>query len=285
MTKESENAGIVSGVIQEHEGARFAGFAPDSDMGALFSQAWIKENSRTYQAGLRGETHSRYGEFLTGSVGFSQAMKETLFSTRFSRGYKAPSVYQLFAPEFMGVPVGNSDLEPETSRSFEASLQRKTDRYLIGSIYFRNDLRNLIQYADGFQNRGGYRVEGVEHKSEFLGEMGKASLSHTIQDFSYEEEKVLRRPQHFTQFQGAYFFSETYEAYGKVRWFGARKDEDSGNVTKLNPYEVVDLGVRANWGATEMNLQLQNILDREYEDIYGFSVQPRSFFTSFIQKF
>ena len=50
------------------------------------------------------------------------------------------------------------------------------------------------------------------------------------------------------------------------------------DTTKLNGYEVFDLGFKYVFTDLDLGLQILNILNREYEELYGYSIMPRSLF-------
>jgi outer membrane cobalamin receptor len=76
------------------------------------------------------------------------------------------------------------------------------------------------------------------------------------------------------------------ELFIKGRWFDSRKDQDfSQNTVKLSSFETIDLGGVYRKDRQELSLQLINIFDRDFEELYGFSVMPRSVFGAWSLKF
>src|SRR5690606_4592785 len=96
-----------------------------------------------------------------------------------------------------------------------------------------------------------------------------------------EDTPVLRRPYNMAQAGVSYFPIETLELNMTGRWFSARKDFQG----KLNGYEVLDAGIRKSWDKDDASVQVKNILNREYEELYGFSVLPRSVFANYTHRF
>jgi outer membrane cobalamin receptor len=106
-------------------------------------------------------------------------------------------------------------------------------------------------------------------------------MNFTHQNFREEESPVLRRPYNSASGNLSYFPSETIEVYFLGRWYSSRKDINA----KLNGFEVFDLGMRKKWSRDELTIQLKNIFDREYEELYGFSVLGQSVFTGYEHRF
>jgi hypothetical protein len=79
-----------------------------------------------------------------------------------------------------------------------------------------------------------------------------------------------------------WFVQDSIELYVKGRWFSARKDQDfNGKTVKLNSFETFDVGGVYRWKKNELSLQVINVLNRDFEELYGFSVMPRSLFGSY----
>ena len=277
------NIGVLAGVASEHEEAKAIRMDRSFDLHSSFLQTSFSQGKFRIHGGARAEKHSRYGSFYTGSTGVGY--KEV--SLQYSRGYKAPSLYQLYGPDSFGAPVGNPDLVPETNHSWEASWMKKGEIYSGGITLFQNRLANQFTYSftEGYLNQQRFISEGVELSVRAKLMAWELSSSFTHQNFKNEESVVLRRPYNSAIVSASFFPVETVELNSMMRWFSSRKDFGTTGITKLNGYEVVDLGLRKVWERDDIGLQIKNILNREYEDLFGFSVMPRSLFAHYGHKF
>lgn len=280
---EKGDFGLISGASTDHETAKARNMDEDLDLHSLFLQSAYKLDRLKFQAGGRVDKHSRYGSFYTGSagVGFDD------FSIQYSQGYKAPSLYQLFGPDSFGFPVANPDLVPETNHSWEANWKKKGDDFLSQISIFQNRLSNLITYSmnRGYLNQDRFIAEGVEVSGKYDYRAFQFFGSFTHQNFRKEREPILRRPNNSSQLGVSYFPQETLEFNVTGRWFSARKDFDETGVKKLHGYEVFDLAIRKVWEKDDVSFQLKNVLNREYEDLFGFSVMPRALFFQYGHNF
>ncbi len=267
--------GVISGLASERESARARGLDRSFELHSGFVQSSFRTGRFRFHSGGRVERHSRYGTFRTGAVGVGWSR----FSLQYSQGYKAPSVYQLFAPPQGGQPIGNPALRPETNHSLEASWKMSAEALDLGVSLFRNRLTNLFTYisGQGYINQQRFIAEGVEVSGKVRTEWAEVSSSFTHQQFKDAEAEVLRRPYNILHAGVSVFPEETLELNVSGRWFSSRRDFDG----RLNPYEVVDVGVRKNWDRHDLSLQIRNVLNREYEELYGFSVLPRSLFMGY----
>lgn len=272
--------GLISGISFDKESASTKTLDRSFDLFSAFFQTAFEKNDFKFHAGVRADKHSKYDSFFTGSVG--AGFKD--FTLQYSQGYKAPTLYQLYGPDSFGSPVGNPDLVPETNHYLEASWSRKNEVWEGEISLFQNRLSNLFtfEFGKGYFNQQRFIAEGIELSGKVSEGKFDYFASFTHQNFREEEATVLRRPYNFAQLGVSYFPQETLELNVSGRWFDSRKDV--GNV-KLNPYEVVDLALRKSWEKDDVSVQLLNILNREYEEIFGFSVLPRSLFVNYGHRF
>lgn len=269
---------VIAGIGTERENAKVKNFDRSLDLHSGFIQTAWKKNEFKLHAGGRVDKHSRYGTFHTGAGGI--AYKELSF--QYSQGYKAPSLYQLYGPDSFGSPVGNPDLLPETNHYTELAWKRERESYETTISLFQNRLSNLFtfEFGRGYFNQQRFIAEGVELSGKIKTTQFELAGSFTHQQFRDEDTPVLRRPYNMAHAGVSWFPVDTLELNINSRWFSSRRDFDA----KLNPYEVIDLGVRKSWARDDLSLQLRNVLNREYEDLYGFSVLPRSVFVTFTHR-
>jgi vitamin B12 transporter len=263
-------------------------FKRQNDLGALFLQERLNLDKWLIEMGARAEEHQRYNGFVAfeGTVRY-QLDEVWQFYTKGARGYKTPSLYQLYAPPLFGSPLGNSQLVPEKNLSIEAGMMWKRE-HQIDLIVFQQDFQDLITYSlEGYQNRGNLRVRGIEMSGltqEYS--WGQIQASNSILDFSDYSQTPLRRP--------PYLMSASWiKAWGdfttelNARAIGGRKDVDlAGDNARLVAYETLNASVRWSPNDKEQwSFSLGNITDREYEDVWGYSVAPLNFQLQYLNRF
>src|SRR5690606_19528975 len=97
--------GFLTGISADKETASTRTLDRSLELFSAFFQTAFEKNDFKFHAGVRADKHSRYDSFFTGSVG--AGFKN--FALQYSRGYKAPTLYQLYGPDSFGSPVGNSE--------------------------------------------------------------------------------------------------------------------------------------------------------------------------------
>jgi len=122
----------------------------------------------TMDLGLRFD-ESRFDRgFLSPRAALIYQRSEWTYKFLYGRGFRDPSVYQLFYSDGLSA-VGNASLRPETSDTVEVDVERKLGKRmnLQASAYgYRmRDFLAVVFLADGleqYQNTGTVHAEGVE---------------------------------------------------------------------------------------------------------------------------
>jgi vitamin B12 transporter len=238
-------------------------------------------------AGLRLDSHSRTGTVLTWRLapafvieGIGMKWKGTI-----GTAFKAPSLYQLFAPETSWGPVGNEALLPEEALGWDAGLEQSLARgaVLLGLSWFQSDFRNLIDYdyAQGYVNIGRARSRGLEFSADARIREGLTlRLAYTrLQALDRDGGKpLLRRPKDKISASVQWSPGAGWEAGLTSVYTGPRPDMDYGGWTPqavtLAPYVLLDayLSFAAGPGL-EIFGRWENIGNVRYETVFGYGTQ------------
>jgi vitamin B12 transporter len=170
----------------------------------IYVQDQIRLSGRfSATAGIRMNHSPSFGTVFTyrAAPAFYIPETETKLKASFGTGYKAPSLYQLYAPGTFWGPIGNLDLRPEESTGWDIGLEQffLTGKLLLGVTYFQNRFKNLIQfdYSLGYTNIGLSRATGTEWEmkariNSFLLFRSGYTRTQTLDHQTGEE--LLRRP-------------------------------------------------------------------------------------------
>ncbi|MBN1142608.1 MAG: TonB-dependent receptor [Deltaproteobacteria bacterium] len=239
--------------------------------------------------GMRLDDHESFGSHATWKIAAAYVLPQTQtrFSASFGTGFKAPSLYQLYADS--SYVQGNVDLDPEQSRGWEARLEQPflERRLVLNATYFRNDFKDLItteldtaSWRYAFVNINEARTRGFELEALFQPRPElefSASYTRTEAENLDSGEDLVRRPRHKFALQARYRFLETAGAELELCYVGKRKDtfyneatSESGPV-KLDPYTLVNLAL--HWDLTpHLRLfgRVENLLDEDYVEVWGY---------------
>jgi vitamin B12 transporter len=278
----------LAGVGAEQEWIGLSNFSAQNDLFHLFLLQKNRWEDWQLIYGGRIEHHQRFGDFHAWEIGLSRTFASPLEAFfKCTRGYKNPSLYQLYGPPVSGNPVGNINLKPELNHSCELGLEWK-ERYEWSVVLFQQTFENLIQYTNvGYKNQGDLKINGVEtliRTPEMW--LGQWQWQATYLDFSEYQSRPLRRAPFTHQVSWIYhwkhFSSETV-----LRTAGRRSDLDNNSTAvRLASYEVLDWILRFSPDSSQQwTFKLANVTDRWYEEVWGYNVMPRSVNLSWNKQF
>ena len=269
---------------------------------AVFAQAqtdvgrpWV------VSAGVRLDDNSQFGTFVTWRAGAAWRLgAATRLRAWAGAGFKEPTFVETYAT---GFAVGNPDLVPEQSLSWEAGLERVVarGRITLSAAYFDQRFQDLVEYdftqTPNFVNVAAARARGLELGAAGTLAPGLALEAHyTYLDARVTEggsdpsfadgERLLRRPGH----SGGASLELRRPARGAVslrlRFVGERDDLDfsifpAPRVT-LSPYTRTDITaeydvVRERPGRPGLTLQarIDNLFDDHSREVANFPVPGR----------
>ncbi|MBI5967505.1 MAG: TonB-dependent receptor, partial [Deltaproteobacteria bacterium] len=159
------------------------------------------------------------------------------------------------------------------------------DRLTFGATYFRNDFEDLIDFdwAKGYVNIAKAKAEGVEMFASVRPiEDLTIGASYTYTDTEDKEtgKRLLRRPRHKGSLNLNYRFLNKGNANLDVIYVGKRDDwtpyPERGEV---GDYTLVNLAVSYDISKNiRVFGRIENLFDREYEDVWGYGTPRFSLF-------
>ncbi len=234
--------------------------------------------------GIRVDNHSLSGTAVTYRLAPAWVVGRTGLKIKATvgTGFKAPSLYQLYAPPTAWGPIGNKALEPEESTGWDAGAEQDLvgGRLRLGATWFRNRFRNLITFdtAIGYVNVGRARTEGVELTAEALPSNGftcRASYTHMSSKDLGTGLDLPRRPKDKLSAELDMSVGKALDLGFRLNLVGRRIDTDFTSwpsaLISLPAYALLDATISWTTGrGVELFLRLDNILDRRYEMVYGY---------------
>ncbi len=241
--------------------------------------------------GIRIDDHSRFGTETTYRIAPAYIIKETGTKIKgtFGTGFKAPSLYQLFAPPTLWGPIGNKNLNPEKSKGWDFGIEQDLfkERLFLGATLFRNDFKDLIQFDTlrGYINVSKAKTEGIEFSANIKPiEDLNIKMNYTRMDTENKitKQDLLRKPKNKLSLDINYDFFKKGNINLGIIYVGKRKDMDPTTFTrrvKLDGYTVVNLATSFKLND---NLQIfgriENLFDKDYEEVKGYGTPGISIF-------
>ncbi|MBM4033194.1 MAG: TonB-dependent receptor [Planctomycetes bacterium] len=238
--------------------------------------------------GARYDDHERFGSKWTYRAAPTYIIKETgtRLKASYGTGFKAPSLFQLYAPFF-----GNPNLQPEESKGWDLGAEQQ----LLGGLltldatYFRNKFKNLIDYS--FVTSSYFNVGEAEAKGVELGATVRpcdnlfirASYTHTDTEDKATGQKLLRRPEHKAALEANYRLLKRTNLNLSAAYVGRRKDIDArgwpATRVTLDDYLLVNLAVSHDINDNvQVFGRIENLLDAHYHEVTGYGALGIGFF-------
>jgi vitamin B12 transporter len=250
--------------------------------------------------GIRLDDNQTFGQAWTPAFSSAYLFKEagTKLKASYAKGFKAPSLNELFFPPAFGCPAfGNPDLGPEKSWEFNAGVEQEMigDRVKLAGTYFHREVKDLIEGrpipGDPFGcfrafNVGRARFDGVEWNLavkllSFLGLNG----NYTYLDWDTADGTLPRRPRHRGSVSLNYR-QEGLEMNLIANVIGRRDDFSATKFTsiKMPGYTRFDLAGSYRLPAAlplvkslSLFAKIENLFNRSYEEADGFRARPFNF--------
>ncbi len=282
----------------------YFGYMAVSDMPKVFSREgdlylenrFNLSDRLTSTQGVRVNHHSRAGTQATYRIDGSYLfVTGTKIRALVATGFRAPTLYQLFAPADAFFSGGNPNLEPEKSQSYEYGL----DQYLFGEkaivsvTYFHTVYRNLIDalynpntwVTDSYTNIGKAQVHGLEGSLK-LKPLEALTLVcgltyQKTKDFQYDQE-LPRRPERKFFIEGYWQATDKLSFDVRLRYNGPMSDNKSNpawglDTYKVKEYTVVDMVTNYDINKNfSVYAKIDNLMNKHYENVRGYGTVPFS---------
>lgn len=270
--------------------------ASDTEFGGFTNQ------DQTFQTlGLAGEVQADFGDLIltasarhddndglfddatTWRIGGAYTLNDTRFRASAGTGVKAPTFTELFG-FFPGSFIGNPDLKPEESTSWEVGLDHDFGQVQTSLTYFEAELEdeiftNFIGFSstpanrEGASERSGVEASAVWRVTDSLSVKGAVSNISSNSDDGSDEVRV-------PEWTGSVALNWQSEQLEGLRagiaadYVGEQKDRDFGTFTTVTLDPYVLLSATAEVPVNErlsITLRGENLLDETVTDVFGFN--------------
>jgi len=252
------------------------------------------ENGLGLELGGRFNNHSVYGNNFTYSINPFFVVNDYIkFFATASSSFKNPALYQLYSP------YGNLELKPENATTVDVGWQffGKSKSNFLRMVYFNRQYTDLISFLstnqppygqyinlseqsnDGLEVDGNLSCKKISLSANYTFLDGKVSDDLTLN--SKEINAFLRRPNHNLNLTLAYSFSSKLKGSVSVQHLSKRNDLYYNRDTFANQAIILDgfMQIHTNWNyklndAMGVFLNIQNLTNKKFTEIYGYSSRP-----------
>ncbi len=237
-----------------------------------------KIESLIFEAGLRTERFQGFEEELVYKTSLGYRLGEFTIKGSFATGFKAPSLYQTF-----NTFAPSNKISHEESQSGEVGVLYVTPETIFELTLFEINYDNYIDYdltLNRYVNRGDFLQRGMEinleHDFKYWG--FKSSYTYLRSKNILTGESLIRRPKNKISFSADGSLSQSIKLASQFDYIGKR---DEVNNQLLPSYWTVGLVLSKDIANFKVKMALNNILDREYEEVLNFPAMGRNYLLSF----
>lgn len=215
--------------------------------------------------------NNNYGDHDSYEAVFSRSFQflDSEMEASFVKSLKEPSLFQIYDPYY-----GNEAVKPAEIYSYNLTFSAFTKQSIFS--FYRKEVKNDIVFvANKYDNLGNVRYQGFEFDQKITLTPAwsfKLSYSFVNMENLSSQDFLLERPKHrlnlkmMNKLSDKIYLSSTYSYTGS-----------SYNNGELPAYALVDMGIdyfiQKNM---KTYLKINNLLDKDYEQIKGYSTMPRT---------
>ncbi|WP_371194123.1 TonB-dependent receptor plug domain-containing protein [Glaciecola sp. SC05] len=230
-------------------------------------------NADSYRVGANYQIFDSLRAFIS----YAKAVKNPTFTERF--GF------------FPGTFLGNANLKPESSDSFELGIDASWQDYQMQLSWYRAELENeilgfvfdtetgLFTAQNGASNS---QREGVEVEFSKAIKNWQWAVSYGYLDASEADAPELRRARHSGSAWIAHNINQQHKIYVQADYTGSRNDRffppfpSPSQIVSLDNYWLFSVNYRYQYNSNvQLSLRLSNAFNRSFEDVVGFSGESR----------
>ena len=255
----------------------------------------------TWLLSARYDDNSDFDSALSGRLSLAYRFSSsTLVRANLGTGRKAPTFIERFG-FFPSQFIGDPDLKPEKSNSFDLGI----DQLLLDNaveiqlaVYYQNledEINGFVfdpdtfmftaENIDGDSIRKGIEAAATFNLTENLSFGGSYTYTDSTQnDRSGNDVRELRRPRHSGNLNASYRFLDERATLRVVADYGGTSTDiffppfpAPSEIVSLDSFWLLDLTASYNINRnTNIFVRALNLLDEDYEQVYGYRTPGRS---------
>lgn len=270
-----------------------AGAEPKNETYALAGDYQYLSGPITVTASLRQDFNDLFQDATTWRVGAGYAFEGWSGRLRgsYGVGVKNPTLIELFGFFPASRFTGNPDLQPESARGLNIGYTQDIAGIRLSIDYFRSELEDEITtiFNPDFTStavnlttdstREGVEIEADWHVSDTVSLRG----AMTFLDSKENDTPEIRRPDFTASAAAEWQASDTLSLTVTLDHTGSQTDLDFGGfpaaTVDLDGYTLLGLNSVYHVNDTiSLTLRGENLLDEDYQDIFGYASQGRTIF-------
>ena len=251
-------------------------FAPEDDREIFYSyvqDVWAINEELELTAGLRYDNYSDFGNTWNPRLALVwQPNEKVTAKFLYGEAFQAPNYQQLYAETSRSLP--NSNLEPETSRTFDVGFTyTPSTQLLLGMNMFYLELENIITKAPGksqFQNGEDHWVSGIELEARWqISPSLSFSGNYTVREQDDSGFEQINQPEQDAYLRLDWNFKPEWNWNVQANWVDDM-ERSSGRDTSYDNYLIADTTLRYSASdELEFAASIRNLFDEDAREYIG----------------
>ena len=252
-------------------------------------------NSFFSSVGVRYDNHEKFGSQLTYRIAPAYFFEQTgtKIKATLGTGFKAPSIYYFYDPVY-----GNINLKPVQvlGGMWELNNIFGINKLSLGLTYFNNSFKNLFALDENLKtiNINKAKINGLEFYSSINTiDNLRIKINYTYTNSKDESVNLLdsglpllRRPKNKVTLNLNYNILKNLNSDLEILYVGNRYDKNFSKYPaeriKLKSYTLVNIAATFRLiDMLKLYGRIENLLDTQYEEIYGFGTAGLSGYLGF----
>lgn len=260
-----------------------------------------------YEVDMKSEGGKESDEHTSPRVGAAYLLTDWLkLRANYGEAFRMPTARQLACDMNMWSVhyVGNPDLKPEKSETYEGGVDLSYASFNAGLTYFHTDFKDKIEeYTTGtgdtsYRNLGKAEIEGFEGSISY--DVGSLfSWDYQVKPYvsftyltEYEDREANEHLKYTSDLNVSYGITisdlDGFSANLNLAYTGKQKidDYEGGTYETITKgcFTVANLTISkrvldgGKFGSVTLKGELQNLFDEDYEYVQGYPMQGRIFF-------
>ncbi|MFA5539770.1 MAG: TonB-dependent receptor [Gemmobacter sp.] len=290
---------LVYGAETMEERARYTalpGGSRSTRINGAFGQAlWAPRADLDIAASVRVDHNSDFGSFTSGRLAAAwRPSDDVTLRAVLATGFRPPSLDERFGDYPGSFPfIGNPDLTPEKSRSFELGIEKRfANGATISATAFALRIDNLITYTFGIPVStmanlpGRSKRQGLELAASLpLGDRVTLGAGYTyLQAQRPDGVRLALVPRHDLRLSLEAELTDRLRAAVSAQHMAGRLDDFSAG--PMPDFTVVNASVAYDLGrGAEAYLRVENLFDRQYQLSQGYATSDRAIYVGLRARF
>ncbi len=284
-----DDSTLVAGGIYEKKEIEYSVVAGSKEERDENNKAFYLNNVNRFEnlvlsQALRYDDFSEFDSKLTGKAGAKYLFDENFnVYANYGTGYKAPNTMDMI--NIWG--DSNFDLKPEEIESFNAGVEY----HGLNINLFDNKIKDMIEWQNAawpaqgknVNTQGTSKLKGVEvsYQQMFFEKLLLGTNYTYVDAKDAQGKRLIRRPRYQVGLNAAYEVTKKLIFSADGTFIGSREDSDFSSFPATSVETGKYLLANANIGykidkTWNTYLKLHNILDKEYQSVYGYATPRRS---------